>query len=217
LTWLFEKISHGLTAVTNYLIAFGAFGLFAVAFLDSALVPLPGGADAVMLLLSVANPSHVPLYVIVGTVGSVGGCLVLYYISRRAGGRALERFAESKRERVKGWLDRYDMMSVLVAAVLPPPFPFKLFVISTGVFRLNVVRFAIAVALGRIFRFSLEGFLAARYGDQAKEVLTLYYPYVGLAVAILVVLFFVVRNVLQRRNAGSAAAAHAAGDVSNRN
>jgi membrane protein YqaA with SNARE-associated domain len=204
LKWLLRKITNGLTTVTTFLTALGALGLFAIAFLDSALVPLPGGADAVMMILSAANPSRVPLYVLAGTVGSVGGCVVLYYISRRAGWRALEKFTPAKRERVKSWLDRYDMMSVLVAAVLPPPFPFKLFVISAGVFRLNVIRFALAVAIGRIFRFTLEGILAARYGEQAKDILKQYYPCVGLGVALLVIVIFVVKNLLQRRAAQAA-------------
>src|SRR6185369_13971705 len=101
-------------------------------------------------------------------------------VSRRAGHRALARFSESKQKRVKDLVDRYDVLSVLVASVLPPPFPFKLFVITAGVFRLSVVRFTIAVAAGRAFRFFLEGFLAVRYGEQAGELLKKNYPAVGL-------------------------------------
>lgn len=197
--WLLRKITKVLTAVTNFLVSFGALGLFAIAFLDSALIPLPGGPDAVMMLLSAANPARMPLYVIAGTIGSVAGCLVLYYVSDKAGHRALEKFSATKQKRVKSWLDKYDVMSVLVAAVLPPPFPFKLFVVSAGVFRLNVVRFAIAIAIGRAFRFTLEGYLAIRYGEQAKDVLKQYYPYIGLGVAVVVVLIFVIKNLVQRR------------------
>jgi membrane protein YqaA with SNARE-associated domain len=206
LKWLIRKITKGLTAVTNFLVSFGALGLFGIAFLDSALIPLPGGPDAVLMLLSAANPARMPLYVIAGTVGSVAGCLVLYYLSRKAGHRALDKFSAEKQARVKGWLDRYDVMSVLVAAVLPPPFPFKLFVISAGVFRLNVVRFAIAIAVGRTFRFALEGYLAIRYGEQAKDVLKQYYPYIGLGVAAIVILIFVIKNLVQRRKVQPAAA-----------
>ena len=202
--WLLRKITNGLTAVTNYLIAFGALGLFAIAFIDSALIPLPGGTDAVFMLLAARNPERLPLYMIAGIAGSTAGCVVLYYISRKAGGRALDKFTPAKRDRVKKWLDRYDVMSVLVAAILPPPFPFKLFVITAGVFRLNVIHFAVAVAVGRTFRFGLEGWLAIRYGDQAKEMVKLYYPYIGLGVAAIIILFFVVKNLIRRRNAAAA-------------
>ena len=197
--WLLRKITNGLTSVKDFLIPFGAAGLFAIALLDSALIPLPGGPDAVMLLLSTQSPACMPFYALGATAGSVVGCLILYYISKRAGRRALEKFSEEKRARVKELVDRYDVLSVLVASVLPPPFPFKLFVITAGVFRLSVLRFAIAVAVGRAFRFFLEGFLAVRYGEQAKELLARNYPIVGIGVAVLIVLVFVVRGLLNRK------------------
>jgi membrane protein YqaA with SNARE-associated domain len=197
--WLLRKITNGLTSVKDFLVPFGVFGLFAIALLDSALIPLPGGPDAVMLLLSTQNPARMPLYALGATAGSVLGCVILYYISRRAGRRALDKFPPQKQARVKELVDRYDVLSVLVASVLPPPFPFKLFVITAGVFRLSLVRFAAAVAVGRAFRFFLEGYLAVRYGEQAKEVLAQNYPMVGLGVAVLVIIIFVVRGLLKRK------------------
>lgn len=197
--WLWHKIANGLSAISKYLIAYGPFGLFAIALLDSALIPMAGGPDAVMLLLTTAHPSWMLLYAASATVGSTVGCVILYYISQRAGRRALARFSESKQARVKELMDRYDMLSVLVASLLPPPFPFKLFVISAGVFRVNIWRFAIAVAAGRAFRYLLEGYLAAHYGAQAKELLTRYYPFVGLGLAVLIILGFVARRFLKNR------------------
>ncbi len=197
--WLIRKITDGLTGVRDFLVPFGAFGLFAIALLDSALIPLPGGPDAVMILLSTQNPARMPLYALAATAGSVVGCLILYYISRRAGRRALEKFPPQKQARVKELVDRYDVLSVLVASVLPPPFPFKLFVITAGVFRLSVVRFALAVAGGRAFRFFLEGFLAVRYGERAKDLLAENYPAVGLGVAALVVALFVLKRFLGKK------------------
>lgn len=197
--WLFRKITNGLTSVREFLIPFGAAGLFAIALLDSALIPLPGGPDAVMILLSTQAPARMPFYALGATAGSVAGCLILYYISKRAGRSALDKFSEEKRARVKELVDRYDVLSVLVASVLPPPFPFKLFVITAGVFRLSVARFVVAVAIGRAFRFFLEGFLAVRYGEQAGELLKKNYPAVGLGIAALIVVVFVVRGLLKRK------------------
>jgi len=125
----------------------------------------------------------------------------LYLISRRAGARALSRFPEAKQKRVKDWIDKYDVLSVLVACLLPPPFPLKLFVVTTGVMRLSIVRFTIAIAAGRAFRYLLLGYLAARYGEHAKEILGKYYPWIGLGLAILIVAFFVTRSFLKRRPA----------------
>jgi membrane protein YqaA with SNARE-associated domain len=197
--WLWRKITNGLNQVSDFLVSFGPLGLFAIALLDSALVPLPGGPDAVMLLLSAGRPGWMPIYALAATAGSVVGCLILYRISRRAGRRALEKFSEKKQARVKELVDRYDVLSVLVASVLPPPFPFKLFVITAGVFRLSVWRFAAAVAVGRAFRFFLEGFFAVRYGERAKDLLAAHYPSIGVGVAVLIVLFFVLKGLLGRR------------------
>jgi membrane protein YqaA with SNARE-associated domain len=177
--------------------------------LDSALIPLPGGPDAVMILLSTARPAWMPLYAIAGTLGSVVGCAILYCISMKAGSRALNRFSPEKRARVKELIDKYDVLSVLVASVLPPPFPFKLFVISAGVFRLSLLRFAIAVGIGRAFRFLLEGYLAVRFGDHAGEMLKQYYPTIGVAVAGAVILGFVVKGILRRK--GNDEAVHSKG------
>ena len=122
--WLWDKITGGLGSVKDFLIAYGTLGLFAIALLDSALSPLPGGPDAVMILLSAQSPARMPLYALGATAGSVLGCIILYYISKRAGRRALDKFPPQKQARVKELVDRYDVLSVLVASVLPPPFPF---------------------------------------------------------------------------------------------
>ena len=124
-------------------------------------------------------------------------CVILYFISRRAGSGALRRFSPSKQKRVKEWIDRYDVLSVLVASLMPPPFPFKVFVITAGVFRFSLTRFTIAIIAGRLFRFLLEGYFAIRYGAQAKLLLAKYYPWIGLGLAVVVMIFFLTRNVMK--------------------
>ena len=195
---LIHKITGGLTKISQYLVSFGPFGLLAIAFLDSLFIPMPGGVDAVLLLLAASRPSWVLIYVAAATIGSTAGCIGLYKISERAGHRALNRFSEKKQKRVKDLIDRYDVLSVLVASLLPPPFPFKLFVVSAGVFRLNLVRFTIAIAAGRTFRYLLEGYLAARYGEHAREILSRYYPAIGIGLALLIIILFVGKNLLRR-------------------
>ena len=195
---LIHKITGGLTKISQYLVSFGPFGLLAIAFLDSLFIPMPGGVDAVLLLLSASRPSWVLIYVAAATLGSTVGCVGLYKISERAGHRALNRFSEKKQKRVKDLIDRYDVLSVLVASLLPPPFPFKLFVVSAGVFRLNLVRFTIAIAAGRTFRYLLEGYLAARYGEHAREILSRYYPAIGIGLALLIIVAFVGKNLVRR-------------------
>ncbi|HEV8429454.1 MAG TPA: VTT domain-containing protein [Pyrinomonadaceae bacterium] len=194
-----HPVTKWLTRLSEYLITYGAFGLFAVALLDSTFVPLPSSADALMLLLSTTNPSWMLLYAFMATSGSALGCWILYLISRRAGTRALKRFSEARQQRVKNWIERYDAFAVLIATLLPPPFPFKLFVVTAGVFRFSLTRFMLAIIVGRAFRFLLEGYFAVRYGAQAKEILAKYYPIIGLGFAVVIVVFVVLRQKLRRR------------------
>ena len=195
---LLHPVTKWLTRLSEYLITFGAFGLFAVALLDSSFVPLPSSADALMLLLSTANPNWMLLYAFMATSGSAVGCWILYLVSRRAGSRALNRFSEAKQARVKRLIERYDMMAVLVATLLPPPFPFKLFVVTAGVFRFSLVRFMLAIVVGRGFRFLLEGYFAVRYGAEAKVILAKYYPWIGLGLVAGIVAFLIVRGLMKR-------------------
>ena len=192
-------VTKYLTRLSEYLITYGAFGLFTVALLDSTFVPLPSSADALMLLLSTTNPSWMLLYAFMATSGSALGCWILYLISRRAGARALNRFSEAKQQRVKNWIEKYDAFAVLVATLLPPPFPFKLFVVTAGVFRFSLLRFMLAIIVGRAFRFLLEGYFAVRYGAQAKEILAKYYPIIGLGLAVVIVLFVVLKRLIKRK------------------
>jgi membrane protein YqaA with SNARE-associated domain len=196
-----HPVTKFLGRVSEYLITFGAFGLFAVALLDSTFVPLPSSADALMIVLSTAHPSWMLLYAFMATAGSAVGCWILYLVSRRAGARALNRFSERKQQRVKHLIERYDMIAVLVATLLPPPFPFKLFVVTAGVFRFSLVRFMIAIVAGRAFRFLLEGYFAVRYGAEAKVILAKYYPWIGLGLVAAIVLFVTVKRLLKRDQA----------------
>jgi membrane protein YqaA with SNARE-associated domain len=199
-----HAVTKFLTRVSEYLVGFGAFGLFALAILDSTFVPLPSSVDALMLVLSMTHPSWMLLYAFMATAGSAIGCLILYFISRRAGARALNRFSERKQARVKYWIERYDAISVLVATLLPPPFPFKLFVISAGVFRFSLLRFMLAIIAGRAFRFLLEGYFAVKYGAQAKEILAKYYPWIGLSLVAAILLIVILKRVLRRSQTDAA-------------
>lgn len=194
-----NRITKSLAQISQFLIAFGPFGLFAVALLDSTFLPLPTGVDALMILLTTANPRWMIMYAAAATGGSAIGCWILYAISRRAGSRALNRFSLAKQQRVKELIDRYDALAVIVVCLLPPPFPFKIFVVSAGVFRFNPTRFMLAIISGRLFRFLLIGYFAVRYGEQAKSLLTRYYPWIGLSLALLIVAVVVIRGLMKRK------------------
>jgi membrane protein YqaA with SNARE-associated domain len=190
-----------LKSIYTTLIGLGSAGILGIAFLDAAFIPMPGGPDLVVMALTHNNHSMMPVYVIAAVIGSTLGCLVPYWIGRKAGDAALRVFSEEKRARVAGLVNRYGLWSMLAGALLPPPFPFKMLLITAGVFRVKIWQFLGALAIGRTIRFTLEGLMAVRYGDQAATLFKEYYPAIGLgfAVAILAVLIFnTLRNRRQR-------------------
>ena len=198
LLFAFISISKTLTRLATFLSSFGALGLFVIAVLDSTFVPIPGGVDVLTIVLSTTHPRWMLVYALMATAGSAVGCYILYQISRRAGTRALSRFSPAKQQRVKELIERYDMFAVLAATLLPPPFPFKLFVVTAGVFRFSLLRFMIAIIAGRAFRFLLVGFLAVRYGMEAKAILAKYYPWIGLTLALGIIVFVLIRAWFKR-------------------
>jgi membrane protein YqaA with SNARE-associated domain len=194
------KLTAWLKHVQASLVALGAFGVFAIALLDASFLPLPGGADAVLMTLSHLNHAMMPVYVLAAVLGSTIGCLFPYWIGRKTGQAALNKFSPEKRERVLHLLDRYDTWAMLVGAVLPPPFPLKLFLLTAGVFRMSVWRFLFALAIGRTIRFTLEGVMAVRYGEQAAQLFKQHYPKIGLAIAAVIVVIFILKTLRNRKN-----------------
>ena len=71
-------------------------------------------------------------------------------------------------------------------AILPPPAPFKVFVLLAGVSRVPLLQFVGAVAFGRGFRYFGEGWLAVRYGETAIELLEENGRMISLVLAVLV-------------------------------
>jgi len=191
-------IKSGLQSLLEWLKAYGSLGLFGISLIDSAGIPLPGGPDAVMILLSANTPGLMPLYALAATAGSAIGCTILYLVARRGGIAALNRLKPEKRGRIENLLGRYDMIAVMVPAVLPPPFPFKPFVLCAGVFKLKIWRFITAVFIGRALRFLIEGWLAIRFGEDAGRMIREHGWKVFIAVAVTAALALTFRSLRKR-------------------
>src|SRR3954468_511428 len=149
-------------------LAWGAPGILVVAFLDSSILSLPEIADLLVIYMVTAHPARFAIYVTCATVGSLLGCLVLYFIGKK-GGEALmrRRFKGPHVDRTLSAFRRHGVMAVLVPSILPPPAPFKIFVLLAGVADISVARFSTAILIGRGLRYTIEGVLALWYGERA--------------------------------------------------
>ncbi len=127
-----------LARLNQYLLIMGIPGLLVISFLDSAAVPMPGGPDAVILLLAWRRPAMIYLIVLAATIGSMLGCLILYGIGRKGGEKALARFNPGKIAWIERKMQEYGTLAVIAAVLAPPPFPTKPVILMAGMLRTGI-------------------------------------------------------------------------------
>ena len=139
-------LPHWLQAIVA---ATGGLGLFLIAFLDSSVLTFPVINDLLLIDLSIRYPSRMPYYAGMATLGSVAGCLLLYYLARKGGEAMFHKHAGPRARHIHAWINRNGFVSILVAALLPPPTPFKVFVIAAGALEMPVRTFVLGLIVAR--------------------------------------------------------------------
>ena len=173
--------------VGQFLILYGGWGLFAMSFLDSSLIPFPVVNDLALIMMASSRPARWPLYALASMLGSVGGAFLLYSIARGGGEFFFRKTTPHSVSRAHRWLERNDFAAVLVASILPPPAPMKVFILTAGLLRVNPVNFGLALAVGRGLRFAADAYLGARYGVRASVYLQHNLGPVSLAAVVVIV------------------------------
>jgi membrane protein YqaA with SNARE-associated domain len=152
--------------------ALGPAGMAVIAFFDSSFLSIPEVNDILVVTSSAAHPGHAWLYVLLTTAGSIAGCLALREVGRRGGEALLVRkFGRERLERTRAQFKKWDILCLAVPSMLPPPVPFKIFVLSAGVFGLPLRRFIVTIGVARGIRYSFWGFMGAVYGARGLDLL----------------------------------------------
>lgn len=170
-----------------------------MSFLDSSFVPFPTANDALLIYLSSQKPHQAWLYAALATAGSLAGAYVLYGLAR--GGKRLIKVPAKKIERAERWLRGNAFASMLVIALLPPPAPFKVFLLAAGFLQVNALSFGLGLLVGRGLRFAIEAWFGAVYGTEAEAYLKANLHWISLSLAALVLLLILARRVLRRPGA----------------
>jgi membrane protein YqaA with SNARE-associated domain len=187
-------------------LSLGGPGLFAVAFLDASFISLPQINDILVVLMVTADKPWMLYYAAMATLGSVAGCYTIYVLAGKGGEAFLRRrIRTGQLERALELYRRHGMLALIVPALLPPPAPFKLFVLVAGVAHVRPVSFILAVTAARGARYVALGVLATYYGDAALELMRTRGQEVALGLAAIIVAVVVTMWLLQRRTARAGA------------
>jgi membrane protein YqaA with SNARE-associated domain len=152
----------------HFILALGIIGIGILAVLDSTFFFfLPFALDAVLIISISRNPHWMPFYVLITIVGSMIGSLITYFLMRKASEETLERTIPKRKLRmVKRKIEKGGFVGLVIASLLPPPFPFTPFVIAAAVSDLSGKKTFAYIFSGRTIRYFLEGFLALIFGPQ---------------------------------------------------
>jgi len=172
----------------------------ALAICDSSFLSLPEVNDVLLMTFSISHPEGMLKYAVLTTLGSVAGCALLYAVGRKGGEAFLRRrFKDERLAKIHNWYRRYGVLAVIIPSLLPPPTPFKIFVLSAGTFGISWTKFLGAVIVGRGIRYFSEGILAVLYGPSAIQFVHDNYGRIGFVMAVVIVACVVVFVFARRR------------------
>jgi len=175
--------------ILHALVLLGGPGIFLLAFLDSSVLSFPVVTDLLIMQQAISSPARMIYFAAMAVAGSLAGCVLLYWLAWRGGEAFYHRLSKTGSEHLRRWMERNAFLCIFAASLLPPPMPFKPFIILAGILEVRPRTFATAIIAGRGLRYLLEGWLAVRYGAQSIHfVLTHKWGFAGLSLALVAVL-----------------------------
>jgi membrane protein YqaA with SNARE-associated domain len=146
----------------------GIWGPFVIAFADSALLGMP--IDAIVATYVYQEPKRVLLYVGLASLGSALGSIPLYLIGYLGGETVLrKRIPEERFQKIHASFEQHEFWALMFPGMLPPPMPFKIFVLAASVFEMRFTHFLAAIFLGRCVRFGILSALVLWFGPQVVQ------------------------------------------------
>lgn len=169
-------------------LSWGAPGLLLISYIDASFFSLPQVNDLLIFWLTLKQPAMMPVYATMATLGSVAGCWTIYALAKK-GGEAFvrKRVHERHVERGLALFRRWGLLAILIPSMLPPPTPFKLFILLAGVAGVSTAKLVAAVAIGRGLRYFAVGLLTLYYGEAALLYLAKHATRVGVVIVVLLV------------------------------
>jgi membrane protein YqaA with SNARE-associated domain len=142
----------------------GGLGVLTLGVLDSSPIVLPFGNDLLVLALCARYHTRAPYYVFMATAGSLIGCFVTYWIGRRSESSQKKVMSVKRLAKIREFVQKRAPFALILASLLPPPFPFTMIVGTVAAFRYPPRKLFGFIAVGRFTRFTIEAALAIHYG-----------------------------------------------------
>jgi len=150
------------------LIRWGPTGVFLLAILDSAGIPIPMGVDVLVVTLGTAGFNTAMTGAALAVAGSIVGNVILFSIARKGGIEYLRRHTLTGwPERFHRWFLRYGLLTVFIPAMLPLPLPLKIFVISAGALGVTRRAFLMVILAARLIRYFGLAYLGVIIGKNS--------------------------------------------------
>jgi membrane protein YqaA with SNARE-associated domain len=150
------------------LMKWGILGVGAIAVLDSSSIPVP--MDAILALYVWNDKRHFWVYCLMAAAGSALGGLLPYGLGRAGGELFLQkRVNPAKLEKLRDRFERQEFLAVMIPSMMPPPAPWKMFIFASGVFKMRVRDFLVAVFVGRMLRWLALSLLVLKLGPGAVD------------------------------------------------
>lgn len=183
------------------LIAWGPQGLFLLAILDSAGLPVVGGVDLLLVNVATTSPNIAYLAAACAIAGSLVGSSILFAIARKGGELMLSRqLATPRGARMHRWFERYGLVTVFVPALSPLPLPMKIPVFCAGALKVRWTYFLGVVLAARTLRYFALAFFAARYGTQTLLYLRAHLLSIAIFALTLAAAIVIALQIMDRRN-----------------
>lgn len=183
-------------SIGEWLIEYGAFGLFFISFIESSFFPIP--PDVFLIPMGIANPGSAVLYAGVTTAGSVLGSILGWWIGRKLGRPVLRYFISEERiQTVEKYFEKYGALAILIAGFTP--IPYKVFTIFSGISRLKIRVLVIWSIIGRGARFFLEALLIVTLGAKAKPFIEENLTIITIIGGVLIIIAYLIYLVISKR------------------
>jgi undecaprenyl-diphosphatase len=193
-----ELLHHFISQSKDFFLELGPLGLFLLAFIESSVFIIP--PDTLLILLVLSAPSTGLILALICTIGSTLGGILGYGIGYWGGRPILNRIiSQEKLDKVSALYDRYGVWAVAIAGF--SPLPYKVFTISSGMFKLNLIAFTIASFLSRGARFFLVAIFLMIFGKSILDNLQTIIIAGSVALVVGVVVYFIYRNKVRKSNA----------------